>query len=55
MQLSENELLKIIEENPYIYILKATLGSEYLGTVILSLDKDRLDFKVLRSLYISFH
>lgn len=39
MQYNEAELLKKIEESPFVYFVKATVGDQYLATIIVTLDR----------------
>lgn len=38
MQYSEADLLKKIDTSPYVYLIKATVGDQYLATIIVTLD-----------------
>lgn len=54
MQLGQVDLLKLLQETEYLYILVGRIGDQEIGRVICSLEKNISDFKVLKILYLHF-
>lgn len=55
MQFSAVELMKRIELAPYVYFIKASVGNQYLATMVVALDQDVHEYKVLKTLFVGFN
>lgn len=54
MQYGSADLLRLIENAPYVYIIDASLGGQIIGRVICSLERNVQEFKTIRVLYVHF-
>lgn len=54
MQYGSADLIKIIENSPYIYTIDASIGDQVIGRIICSLESEVTEFKVIRILYVHF-
>ena len=55
MQYKESELLKKIDAAEFVYFIKATVGVEEIGDLVVIMDRENQEFKVLRILYVGFY
>lgn len=55
MQMKEVELIKKIDGCEFVYFVRATVGEELIGDLVVTLDRDITDYKALKVLYIGFY
>lgn len=55
MQFKEVELVKKIENSEFVYFVRANVGDEVIGDIIVTLEREIEDYKALRVLYMGFY